>query len=178
MSSLQDSTKIFWYDKKNCQEPPVTIKLGVKRNKNGRIIFSWKKKKQQKYSCRKTHKNSVRSSERGVALEKEEDGEHSALTELIQSKCLQSELFFLTVICLFYIIGHEILWTRPWSIQVIMLKKKVARFQLNSSGSSRPRAAGNVCTTYTATAGLHRVVIVMNFDGNHDSNKGDIGFTT
>ena len=74
-------------------------------------MFSWKKPKQTgkiEYYCGKRHKKVYDLQEkRGVELEKEEDGERSAQTELTQSMCLQSELLLTAIVFSQAIIGQE-----------------------------------------------------------------------
>ena len=114
MSDLPESIKIFWSDKKkkNYQELSVTFKIGVERNKIGRMHVLLEEKKKTTANLNITaerHKKTVYDlqEKRGVELEKEEDGEHSAQTELTQSMCLQSELLLTAIVFSQAIIGQE-----------------------------------------------------------------------
>ena len=92
MSTLPDSTKTFWSDKKKKLQRTA---YDVQRIKLVECFSLEQKKKKAKIIPlqKVTKKNSVRCSEkRGVELEKEEDEEYSAPTKLTQSMRLQSEL--------------------------------------------------------------------------------------
>ena len=111
VSTLPDSTKTFWSDKKtNFQEPPVTFKIGVERTKLVDCFsLEKKKKKSKKHHCRKSKNNSVLSSgKRGVELEKEEDEEYSALIKLTQSMRLQSELCWQRLSFTYHWLGNSL----------------------------------------------------------------------
>ena len=107
--TCQRALKYFGLTKKNYQELSVTFKIGVERNKVGKIMFSWKKNPANlNIDCGKTHKTVYDLQEkRGVELEKEEDGEHSAQTELTQSMCPRSELLLTAIVFSQAIIGQE-----------------------------------------------------------------------